>query len=243
MNTQPPRFCFNTTKFPILGLLIALLYVLATGSVMAAPPTDKPCKGSKCPPPTPQMDDNHVYWGTDVGTSIFYEYSSRTCELAQLAPDFSSGTYDCQLLAPYVTYNVANMDDAMTWEQLYKRGDQYWCDRPDIFYFIYPDLQYSYSWAGDCTDEIEGCDVTIVNRIGSNNTSANLGSVTFEAFEYGVTTTDPVPFTEEHHFDVDYLQVTKFAPKGKNKVLAICGAVPVPGTLTFHISPVAATPE
>lgn len=70
-------------------------------------------------------------------------------------------------------------------------------------------------------------------------------SITIEAHADGVTTSDgdPNPFSETQNLVIDYIHVTKFAPKGKNKILAICEAIPVPGTVTFHTSLVPVTPE
>jgi hypothetical protein len=232
---KPPKLHFKAFNLLLLGLLLC---IFTAGAALADPPADKPCKGSKCPPPVPQMDDNYVWWGNDSG-EMFYEFGSRTCELALMAPDDLSGTYDCPLMAPYITYDTS--DDALVWEQLFKRGEQYWCDRPDVFRWAYPDLQYSYSWTGDCT---VGCDITIVNRISADQTGFDLGNVTFEAVIEGVVTPgNPVPFTVELHRNVNYLLVTKFAPKGKDKILAICKTFPAPGTLTFHISPAGTTTE
>jgi hypothetical protein len=203
------------------------------GSAFAAP---KVCK--KDCPPLPAAADTTVFWGFG-GTSLFFEAGGRTCSLSQLAPDFSSGTYDCELGAPLVDYYL----DSMTWTQTFKRGDPYFCERSEGMIVAAPDLKYSYSWSGDCTDEENGgCDITIVNRTGEN-TLTMYGSITFEYFIDGVVTADPDPFTEEHDFMAGDLRVTKFSRRGNDKVLAICEATPVDGTVSFHTAPKPLTPE
>jgi hypothetical protein len=39
------------------------------------------------------------------------------------------------------------------------------------------------------------------------------------------------------------LRVTKFSRRGNDKVLAICEATPVDGTVSFHTAPKPLTPE
>jgi hypothetical protein len=173
--------------------------------------------------------------------SHFYEHGSRSCEVTQLAADFSSGTYDCALNGDFVSYGFS----ATPATQIYTKGNDWYCqdtlgggydDLEEI-----PDLQYSYSWTGNCKSPLT-CDVTIVNRMSMN--TSMYSAITIEAFAEG-TTDDPDgnPFAEDQDLIINRLLVTKFAPKGKAKVLAICEAFPAVGTVTFHTSLDPVTPQ
>lgn len=227
---KAPKLHSRVINLLLIGLLLC---ILTAGSAVAAP---KVCK-KNCPP-LPSATDTTVFWGITPTSSLFFEQGYRTCGLAQLAPDFSSGTYDCALGQPHVVYNLGPMD----WTQTFSRGDPYYCDRAEAPILAAPDLKYSYSWSGDCTDLENGCAITIVNRTGGN-TNTMYGSITFEYFIEGVVTDDPNPFTEPLDFMAGHLRVTKFSRKGKDKVLAICEAPTTLGRVTFHTTPNPATPE
>jgi len=244
MYTRPPNLYFHTTKLLLLGMFLC---IFTAGTALADPPADKPCKGSKCDTPLPASADNYVFWGYDEDLSAFFERipsdsDPRTCSLTQVAADFSSGTYTCTLNHYYVTYAFSGNIESC--EAIYfKKENDWYCD-PDRDGWInkVPDLEYTYSWTGNC---LTGCDVTIVNRINMATMSSPLyGSITIEAFASGVTTEDddPNPFSEAQDIPIDYVHVTKFSPKN-NKILAICRANPIPGRITFHTSLSPVIPE
>ena len=127
----------------------------------------------------------------------------------------------------------------------FTKDNDWYCDpaRNDWFNKV-PDLEYTYSWSGDCTSA-EGCDVVVVNRFSVSTMSSPLyGAITIEAFASGITTADgnPNPFSEAQDIPIDYVHVTKFSPKNK-KILAICEAIPYPDTITFHTSLSPVDPE
>ena len=246
MYTRPPNLYFHTTKLLLLGLLLCMF---SAGSAMAVKPDYLPCKGSKCDTPVPASADNYAFWGYDEDLSVFFERipsdsDPRTCTLTQVAADFSSGTYTCALNHYYVIYAFSG--NIVSCEAIYfKKENDWYCDpdRNDWFNNV-PDLEYSYSWTGDCTSA-EGCEVVIVNRLNMATMSSPLyGSITIEAFASGVTTDDgdPNPFSEDQYIPIDYVHVTKFDPKN-NKILAICRADPYPDTVTFHTSLSPVIPE
>lgn len=241
MYTKPPNLYLRTAKLFSLGILLC---IFTAGTALAAPPADKPCKGSKCetPNPEPQGPGNYVFWGDDVSSTFLEDLAngSRQCNLSQVAADFSSGTYDCVIGGNLVAYMI----DQVPSTQIYARGTDWYCgdgwdDGYDSLLEI-PDLQYSYSWSGNC---LTGCDVSIVNRIGMDG-SFLYSSITIEAFG-SVITTDPEgnPFAEAQDVMVDHLLVTKFAPKPAHKVLAICESFPTLGMITFHTSLDPVTPD
>ena len=99
------------------------------------------------------------------------------------------------------------------------------------------DLEYSFSWVGDCTS-IDGCDVTIVNRF--NNPWATGGSVerlTLEAYAK-VTESSANPFAVARSLEVEYLHLTMFAAKGNDKVVAVCKLTPGDDPVIFVTAPV-----
>lgn len=242
MFLKPPKL--HTINLLLLGVLLC---IFTAGAALAAP---KVCKRN-CPP-APEAPDNYVFWGVEEGSTAFFEHitedsAPRTCTLTQVAPDFSSGTYDCTLGTYMVEYDLGNAAYIESCSAVYfTKSNDWYCEpeRHDWFYNL-PDLKYSYSWSGDCAS-LAGCDVVIVNRISmATMTSPLYSSVTIEAFVSGVTTTDgdPNPFSEPQNLAVDYVHVTKFAPKGKDKVLAICEAIPYDGVITFHTSLTGGTPD
>lgn len=242
MNIRP--FNFSTRIRPIVSsILLVLIFSLFTASAQAC---HKGTPHKKDPPDACDQSetivpDNDVLWGDDVLTSGFLEMSTRLCTSSQIAPDESSGAYTCELgtdlfpLEGYVTYALNNMSSV----PVHRRGDDWRCTSGFISAEIDPDLEYSFSWAGDCTDDIEGCEVTVVNAF--NNPWAMGNSVerfTLEA--YGkITESATNPFSVPQSLTIDYVHLTLFAQKGKDKVLAICKLMPNVGyPVTFVTSPV-----
>ena len=111
MFNWPPRPSFKSINLLLSGVLLC---ICTAGGAFAAP---KVCK--KDCPPLPASAETTVFWGFS-DTSLFFEEGGRTCALSQLAPDFSSGTYDCVLGEPLVNYYL----DPMTWTQTFKRGTE-----------------------------------------------------------------------------------------------------------------------
>jgi len=225
MKSQP-TVSFNR-KGRISTVVVFLLFILllcATGSVQAK----KPVK----PPPDPQIvSDSYVRWGGNEPTPGVLEADYRFCTLVEYAQDMSSGTYSCELDS-FVFYDFANF----ICEVAHARGEDYRCSSKGSQYFIHPDLEYSFSWNGDCTS-VEGCDITVVNRFTNSavlggpvtrvRIDPSLDRLTLEGFGHISESDTADPFIESQSIDIDYMHISFIGVKGKGKVLGLCRATPI----------------
>lgn len=214
-------------------LLILLVSLFVAGDAQACHKSDKP-HGKGAPETCGQTGvvapDNAVLWGIIESTSGIFEKGARVCTVGQIATDESSGDYSCVLDTHIegvrTTYNFAGM----TSEPIHKRGDDWYCQTADLTTNVpmgvrKVDLEYSFSWAGNCTGS-DGCNVTIVNRLNNPwSSGGSVSRVTLEAFAKA-TESSKNPFSEPQSLNIDYLHLTLFAAKGRDKVLAVCKLTP-----------------
>jgi hypothetical protein len=238
MKTNSSTLISRAANLLAIGLIILLLAAVTAGTALAChkgKPHGKDAPDA-CGPPVSEAPDNMVAWGIDPVNSGLFEDIPRLCSLSQVAPDFSSGTYDCVLNTTKVHYNYQEMPCL----PVHRRGDDWRCAEHGEWMHASPNLEYSFGWAGDCTSS-EGCTVTIVNRfVMMGSTSGLVGRLTMEAFTDGVQSTAKNPFFAALDLEIDYILVTKFDPKARNKVVAICELTPIPlMPVTFHTNPVA----
>jgi hypothetical protein len=128
----------------------------------------------------------------------------------------------------------------------HRRGEDWRCASRGSQYYIAPDLEYSYSWNGDCTTDI-GCAVTVVNRfsnlavLGGPVTTIRLdptlASLTVEGFGR-IRNSTLNPFDTAQSLTIDYLHLTIIGTSGRNKVLAVCRLTPLHADypVTFEIT-------
>ena len=181
------------------------------------------------PAPGPTGPANQAIWGAvPEFDSDILEQDWRTCATSQVAPDQSSGTYSCPLDHTRILYDLSMMEST----PIHRRGEDWRCSR-NMYFHVYPDVEYAYSWNGNCPS---GCEVSIVNEFSVLNTSVS--RVRIEGF--GVVTTNELnPFNVPQFIDIDYLHVTLFGVKGKNKVIAVCELIPRESNpVTFVTTPV-----
>lgn len=226
MKSQPT---FKSSRFGQLLstiFLLILLSLFAAGNVQAKKPV---------PDPGPPLLDNEASWSGDLVISDVMESSARTCSLTQMAADESSGTFSCGWNDVDVMYDFSYMSS----EPAHRRGDDWRCEH-SMLYSLVPDLQYSYSWNGDCTS---GCEVTIVNAFSNCGVfGGSVGRMTIEGFATATSSQPNLnPFTEAQSLSIDYFHVTLFGVKGNNKVLAVCKLTPTT-PVTFVTSPVELDP-
>jgi hypothetical protein len=223
MKSQPKFSPTRTGQLLFAVLLILTLSLLATGNAQA--------KRVKPDPGPIVAADNLVRWGGDDPTPGIVQANYQFCTLSQAAVDMSSGTYTCNLSNARVFYDFANF----LCEVAHIRGDDWRCYTKGSQYYMAPDLEYSYSWDGDCTSDA-GCDVAIVNRftdiallggpVDRVRLDPLLDRVTFEGFgRIGNTTANP--FDTPQSITIDYMHISFIGTKGKNKVLAMCRATPL----------------
>lgn len=224
MKSQPTLSSNLRGSLSVVVVLLLFVLLFFASSVRAK----KPVK----PPPEPQVvSDSYARWGGNELTPGVLEADYRFCTLVEYAADMSSGTYSCELDS-FVFYDFANF----ICEVAHTRGEDYRCTNEGSQYFIYPDLEYSFSWIGDCTSA-EGCDITVVNRftdtavLGGPVTrirlDPSLDRLTLEGFGHISGSSTANPFDESHSIVIDYMYITFIGTKGKGKVLAVCKATPL----------------
>ena len=130
-----------------------------------------------------------------------------------------------------VFYDFANF----ICEVAHTRGDDWRCVSKGSQYYIEPDLEYSFSWNGDCTS-VDGCDITVVNRfsdvavLGGPVTRVRLDPLldrlTLEGFGRISNSISANPFDVSQSITIDYMYITFIGTKGKGKELAVCRAIP-----------------
>jgi len=222
MKSQP------TFKFKHKGWLSIIVFLLLALVASSDALAKKPPK----PSPGPIVGtDNLVRWGNDDPSPGILEADHRFCTLTSLAADSSSGTYNCEMPGTLVFYDFANFHN----EIAHSRSDDWRCTSPGSQYYIEPDLEYSFSWNGDCTSD-SGCDVTVVNRFTDISVlggpvvrvryDPDLDRLTLEG--YGrVSNTTANPFDSSQSITIDYMNVAFIGKKGKGKVLSLCRATPL----------------
>jgi len=208
MKSQPKLNVKRVRQFISTTFMLLLLSLFAAGSAQAKKPQ---------PDPGPSAANNSVFWGGS--NSDVLEGSSRMCAISQIAPDESSGKFLCQQTDSRIMYDFSNMIS----EPIHRRGDDWRCANPMWFYLV-PDMEYSFSWNGDCT---AGCGVTVVNAFSNTGTiGGSVGRMTIEGFATATTAAGANPFAVPESLAVDYLHVTLFGVKGNDKVLAVCKLTP-----------------
>jgi hypothetical protein len=225
MKYQPTSVSKRKEPVPmVLFSLLFFLFMFVAANVQAK----KPPK----PPPEPQIvSENLVRWGGDEPTPGVLEADYRYCSLVEYADDMSSGTYECNLNS-LVFYDFANF----ICEVAHRRGDDWRCSSKGSQYYIEPDLEYSYSWNGDCTS-VDGCEITVVNRftdiavLGGPVTRVRidpaLDRLTLEGFGRVSNSISANPFDVAQSITIDYMHITFIGVKGKGKELAVCRAIPL----------------
>lgn len=236
MKTKSRKLISRAAHLLALGLIILLLASFTAGTALAChkgKPHGKDAPDA-CDPPVAPV--NLAVWGISEAESGIFEHDPRRCSLSEVAPDFTSGRYVCSLNTVHIHYAY----DQMPCVVAHQRGDDWRCPAYGEYMHIEPDLEYSFRWDGNCTST-DGCEVTIVNRFSNSGTIGGLvGHVTMEAIAPGVTSGTMNPFLSGQDLEIDRILVTKFATRGKNKVLAICELSPISSMLvTFHTNPVA----
>ena len=225
MKSQPTLNFIQKGRASIfVGFLLLILLLFVAGNVQAK----KPVK----PSPGPQVvSENLVRWGSDEPSPGVLEADYRFCSLVEYAEDMSSGTYQCNL-NNLVFYDFANF----ICEVAHRRGDDTRCSSKGSQYYIEPDLEYSYSWNGDCTSA-DGCDITIVNRftdvavisgpVTRVRLDAELDRLTLEGFGRVSNSISANPFDVAQSIMIDFMHITFIGVKGKGKKLAVCRAIPL----------------
>lgn len=225
MNIKP-LLSFSRLKNLFFTLFVlVLLSVFAVGNVQAKK------KGKPSPPPPPDsMSESLVRWGGDEPTPGVLEANYRLCSVTEAAADMSSGTFSCNMNGSKVFYDFANFIT----EVAHNRGEDSRCSSAGSQYYIEPDLEYSFSWNGDCSS-VSGCEVKVVNRfsnvavLGGPVTRVrldpSLASLVFEGFGR-ISNSTVNPFESAQSLTIDYMHITFIGTKGKNKALAECRALP-----------------
>ena len=223
MKSQPIFSLTRTGQLLSAILLLLILSMFVAGNAQA--------KKTKPGPDPIEAPNNMVRWGGDDPTPGIVQADFQFCSLSEAAADMSSGTYTCNLSATYVFYDFANF----LCEVAHSRGDDWRCSTKTSQYYIVPDLEYSYSWDGDCTSDA-GCAVTVVNRftdvailggpVVSITIDPLLDRLTFEGFGR-ISNATANPFDLPQSITIDYMHITLIGTKGKNKALAVCRATPL----------------
>ena len=219
MKSQPKNSSRGVIQSSFAIFLLLFLSLFMVSNVQARKPQ---------PAPGPIGPANLAIWGEPELESDVMEPNPRQCASSQVAPDQSSGTYSCSLNHSRIVYDFSAMESI----PIHRRGEDWRCSR-NMYFHVYPDVEYAYSWNGNCPS---GCEVSIVNEFSVLNTSVS--RVRIEGF--GVVTTNELnPFNVPQFIDIDYLHVTLFGVKGKNKVIAVCELIPRESNpVTFVTTPV-----
>ncbi len=219
MKSQPKLSTKGVSQLFSTIFLLLLMSLFVAGNAQAKKPQ---------PDPGPSAADNEVSWGGDIT-----ETSTRLCSLSQMAPDETSGKFICQLNGQAITYDLSLVDS----EPIHLRGDDWRCNPGTMWAHIDPDMEYTYSWNGNCAT---GCGVTVVNTFSNNGTiGGSVGRMTIEGFATATAAAGGNPFAEPQSLTIDYLHVTLFGVRGRDKVLAVCKLTPLEaGQVTFFTSPV-----
>jgi len=222
MKSQPIFGSKQIGRKSLVIFLVFLLLLIVAGNVNAKKPL---------PPEPAIVSESLARWGGNEMLPGVLEADYRFCVLTEVADDLSSGTYTCDLNGSHVFYDFANF----ICEVAHRRGDDSRCSSKGSQYYIEPDLEYSFSWNGDCTSE-EGCEITVVNRfthvavLGGPVTRIRidplLDKVVLEGFGW-VNNTTAVPFDMSQSVIIDYMHITFIGTKGKDKALAVCRAIPL----------------
>jgi hypothetical protein len=219
MKSQPTFSIKGVSQLFSTIFLLFLLSLFVAGNAQAKRPQ---------PDPGPSAADNEVSWGGDIE-----ETSTRVCSLSQMAPDGTSGKFICQLNSDHIIYDLSWMDS----EPIHNRGDDWRCNPGTLWAYIDPDMEYTFSWNGDCAT---GCGVSVVNVFSNYGAiGGSVGRMTIEGFATATTLAGGNPFAEPQSLTIDYLHVTFFGVKGRDKVLAVCKLTPTEDDqVTFFTSPV-----
>ena len=219
MKSQPKNSSRGVIQSSFAIFLLLFLSLFMVSNVQARKPQ---------PAPGPIGPANLAIWGEPELESDVMEPNPRQCASSQVAPDQSSGTYSCSLNHSRIVYDFSAMESI----PIHRRGEDWRCSSP-MFFNIDPDVEYAYSWNGNCRS---GCGVSIVNETTYIN--ASVSRVRIEGF--GVVFSDELnPFNESQLVSIDYLHVTLFGIKGKDKVLAVCELMPRKyNPVTFTTTPV-----
>jgi hypothetical protein len=199
--------------FPIF--LLILLSLFMAGNVQAK-------KKKPQPSPGPSGPDNTAIWSGDQAQTDILSSVTRQCSLSQAASDESNGKYSCQLNTESILYDF----QWLTATPIHTRGDDFLCDAKKMFWYLIPDVEFSYSWNGDCTSA-SGCGVTVVNDFSNIGFSggSTVDHITIEGLGTAKTNTAN-PFSDSQSLSIDSLHVTFYSVKGKNKVAAVCELKP-----------------
>lgn len=243
MKSQPTS---NHTRIGHISSVIILLLIFSVfgaNQALAKKPVPERVTGA----------ENLARWGDDAdSTPGILEPNYRHCSLIRATEDRSSGAYDCMLndvrnSDPRVFYDFAHFEK----EVAHRNGEDWRCMTEGSQYYMEPDLEYSYTWDGDCTSDA-GCDVTIVNRftdisvlggpVNRVRFDMDLDRLTLEGFGR-VSNTTPNPFDESHLIAIDYMLVTFIGAKGKGKALSVCRLTPVDANYPVNFDIVALEAE
>lgn len=215
MKSQPTFSIKGAFQLSKVIFLLLLLSLFAAGNAQARKPA---------PDPGPVGLDNLASWIFDLDNTGIMEESPRLCKLSQMALDETSGTYSCELNEENILYDFTNMDSI----PIHRRGDDWRCDSGRFWAHAEPDVEYSFSWNGDCTS---GCPVTIVNTFSNTGTiGGSVSRTTLQGFAMATTGTEFNPFTTSKSLTVDYLHLTLYGGGSGAKVLAVCKLTPRAGS-------------
>jgi hypothetical protein len=224
MKSQPTFGIKGAFQFLTVIFLFLLLSLFAAGNAQA---------GKPAPDPGPVGVDNLASWSSDLDATGIMEASPRLCKLSQMSLDETSGTYSCALNDENILYDFTNMDAI----PIHRRGDDWRCTSGSFWAYTEPDVEYSFSWNGDCT---QGCPITIVNAFSRAVTiGGSVTRFTIQGFAVATTGTEFNPFTTAKSLTVDYLHLTLFGGGSGAKVLAVCKLTPRAGSeVAFVTTPV-----
>jgi len=207
----------------LLTISVLLVTTLLAGNAQA--------KKVKPDPGTIVASDNLVRWGADDPTPGIIQADYQFCSLGLATIDMSAGTYTCELSAVHVFYDFANF----ICEVAHHKGDDWRCSAKGSQYYIVPDLEYSYSWYGDCTSDT-GCDVMVVNLftdvaflggpVDRVRIDPLLDRIKLEGFGH-LSNTTANPFDSPQSINIDYMHITFIGTRGRDKALAVCRATPL----------------
>ncbi len=171
MKSQPKvslKGVINRYLFSIFLLILLSLFMVGNAQAKGKKPR---------PSPGPSGPDNSAIWSGDQAQTDILSAVTRSCALSQVATDETNGKYSCNTNAERILYDL----EWMTSVPIHTRGDDFLCDVKKMYFYMVPDVEFSYSWNGDCTSA-SGCGVTIVNDFSrtSFNGASSLDHITIE---------------------------------------------------------------
>ena len=217
----------NTAKITLASTALAAAFGLALG-LSAVPSVSYACDlgvkhhgGGACggggggDPGEIATNNTLVKW---AGGGLS-EPNERSCHFSFANRNGKNGSYGCEITGDDVTFNLGVGDEVDRKGRMLVMGSED-CDDFSNGLTMVPNPTYEYDWNGFC--DVDGCDVRVQNWFFDDpNAPDGTGLIRLEAFGHVSEASNPNPFADEQHIDIDEVLIT-VKGEGTDKTVLIC---------------------